>query len=189
MIGRLRGVLAANRDGSITIDVHGVGYEVAMTPRDIGSLPGLGEEIVVHIHTHVREDEIRLYGFGAESDREMYRILLTASGVGPKLAMAMLGSLATDEIIRAVTNEDPDALTIAPGVGKRGAQKIVIELGPKLTGRNVDLTSGGGLGSVRQALEGLGYSTGEINAVVGEIDSNATLEIQIKTALQRLGGR
>jgi len=189
MIGRLRGVLVSSRETGILIEVGGVGYEVAMTTRDLASLPGIGEEIVVHTHTHVREDDISLFGFGTESDRELFRILLGASGVGPKVAMAMLASMTGEQIVRAITGEDPDALTIAPGVGKRGAQKIVLELGPKLSGREAEVVGSTSLGGVRQALEGLGYSTAEINAVVSDLDPSAPIEVQVKTALQRLGRR
>lgn len=187
MIGRLRGVLVSTRETGITIEVGGVGYDVAMTPKDLGSLPGIGEEIVVHSHTHVREDEISLYGFVSEHDRDLYRILLSASGVGPKVALAILASMSATDIIRAVNAEDPDALTIAPGVGKRSAQKIVIELAPKLAGREADVISGVGFGGVRQALEGLGYSTAEINSVVVDLDPGETIESQVKRALQILG--
>lgn len=186
MIGRLRGILVATRESGIIIDVAGVGYEVSMTTRDLASLPGISEEIVVHTHTHVREDEISVYGFAVEADRELFRILLGASGVGPKVAMALLASMTSDEIVRAITGEDPDALTIAPGVGKRGAQKIVLELGEKLSGREVEMVGGHALGGVRQALEGLGYSTTEINAVVRDLDPNESIEDQVKKALQRL---
>lgn len=189
MIGRLRGMLASTRAGLVCIDVNGVGYEVWMTPRDLAALPGVGEEIVVHTHTHVREDEITLYGFAAERDRELFRVLLGASGVGPKVAQSMLASLSSDEIVRAIVNEDPDALTITPGVGKRGAQKIVLELGPKLAGREIEVVGGGDLTSVRQALEGLGYSTAEINGVVNELNPDDPIETQIRAALQQLGKR
>lgn len=187
MIGRLRGVLVSRREAGIIIDVGGVGYEVAMTTRDLAALPGIGEEIVVHTHTHVREDEISVYGFAVESDRELFRILLSASGVGPKVGMAMLASMTAEEIIRAITGEDPDALTVTPGVGKKGAQKIVLELGTKLTGHQIDIVGSNALGGVRQALEGLGYSTTEINSVVADLDPNDPIEAQVKTALQRLG--
>ncbi len=187
MIGRLRGMLVTNRAGVVCIDVNGVGYEVVMTPRDVASLPGIGEEIVVHTHTHVREDEMSLYGFGSEGDRDLFRILLTASGVGPKVAQSMLASLDAQQIILAIVNEDPDALTVAPGVGKRGAQKIVLELGPKLAGREIEVVGGGDLVSVRQALEGLGYSTAEINGVVNGLNPDDPIETQVKAALQQLG--
>lgn len=186
MIGRIRGVLVSSRETGLIIDVAGVGYEIAMTTRDLATLPGIGEEIVVHTHTHVREDDISLYGFAAESDRELFRILLSASGVGPKVALALLASMTAEEIVRAITSEDPDALTVAPGVGKRGAQKLVIELGPKLSGRETEVVGGHSLGSVRQALEGLGYSAAEINRVVNDLDPNDPIEDQVKAALQRL---
>lgn len=186
MIGRLRGILVSSREAGIIIEVGGVGYEVVMTTRDLAALPGIGEEIVVHTHTHVREDEISVYGFAVESNRELFRILLTASGVGPKVAMAMLASMTADEIIRAITSEDPEALTIVPGVGKKGAQKIVLELGSKLAGHEIEVVGSHSLGGVRQALEGLGYSTVEINSVVGDLDPNQPIEAQVKAALQRL---
>jgi Holliday junction DNA helicase RuvA len=187
MIGRLRGVLVSSRESGIIIDVGGVGYEVAMTTRDLAALPGIGEEIVVHTHTHVREDDLSVYGFAVEPDRELFRILLTASGVGPKVGMAMLASMTAEEIIRAITSEDPDALTVAPGVGKRGAQKIVLELANKLAGHEIEAVGSNAFGGVRQALEGLGYSTAEINAVVGDLDPAQPIEAQVKAALQRLG--
>ena len=189
MIGRLRGMLVSHRETTITVDVNGVGYEAQMTPRDLGSLPGIGEEIVLHTHTYVREDDLRLFGFATENERELFRILLGASGVGPKVAMAMLGSMPADEIVRAIVSEDPDALTVAPGVGKRGAQKIVLELAPKLAGHEATLTGGGSLGTVRDALEGLGYSTAEINGVVAGLNPDDPIEVQIKSALQSLGSR
>ena len=187
MIGRLRGVLVSSRESGIIIDVGGVGYEVAMTTRDLTTLPGIGEEIVVHTHTHVREEDISLYGFAVESDRELFRILITASGVGPKVGMAMLASMTAEEIIRAIAGADPEALTVVPGVGKKGAQKIVLELGGRLAGHEIEVVGSQSLGGVRQALEGLGYSTEEINAVVGDLNPTDSIETQVKTALQRLG--
>jgi len=182
-------MLVSTRDSKVCVDVNGVGYEVLMTPRDLVDLPGVGEQIVVHTHTHVREDDLSLYGFDAENDRDLFRILLTASGVGPKVGMAILASMTSDEIIRAVVAEDSDALTIAPGVGKRGAQKIVLELAPKLAGREAEITSGGGLVTVRQALEGLGYTSAEINSVVGDVNPDDPVDLQVRTALQSLGNR
>lgn len=189
MIGRLRGVFASRREEVVCVDVNGVGYEAQVTPRDLASLPGLGEEIVIHTHTHVREDDISLFGFASEPDRDLFRILLGASGVGPKVAMALIGSMESEEIVRSIVNEDPEALTVAPGVGKRGAQKIVLELAPKLAGREVEITGSSDLGSVRQALEGLGYSTAEINSVVADLNPNDPIDVQIKMALQNLGSR
>jgi Holliday junction DNA helicase RuvA len=187
VIGRLRGVLVSRHGEVVCVEVGGVGYEVTMTPRGIGALPGVGEEIVVHIHTHVREDEIGLYGFGSEPDRDLFRILLGAGGVGPKLAMAISGTMSHEEIVRAIVTEDSDALTVVPGVGKRGAQKIVLELAPKLAGIDAGPVGSSSTLTVRQALEGLGYTADEINRVIGELDPESSIEIQIKTALRALG--
>jgi Holliday junction DNA helicase RuvA len=166
----------ARRGEVACVEVAGVGYEVTMTPRSLAGLPGVGEEVVVHTHTHVREDEMSLYGFEAESDRDLFRVLLGAGGVGPKLAMAVLGTMT-----------DSDALTVVPGVGKRGAQKIVLELAPKLAGVDAEVGTTSSTVTVRQALEGLGYTTEEINAVIGELDPEDGIETQIKTALRALG--
>jgi Holliday junction DNA helicase RuvA len=187
MIGRLRGILVSRRGDVACVEVGGVGYEVTMTPRSLAGLPGVGEEVVVHTHTHVREDEMSLYGFETEADRDLFRILLGAGGVGPKLAMAILGSMTHQEVVRAIVTEDSDALTVVPGVGKRGAQKIVLELAPKLAGVDAEMVSSTSTVTVRQALEGLGYTSEEINGVIGELDPEASIETQIKTALRALG--
>ncbi len=189
MIGRIRGLLVSRRGESAMVDVGGVAYEIAMTPKALVTLPGVGEEVVVHTHQHVREDEMTLYGFDTERDRDLFRVLLTASGVGPKVAMSLLATLDHDEIVRAVASEDPDTLTAAPGIGKRGAQKIVLELAPKLAGREAELTSSTSTLTVRQALEGLGYTTEEINSVIVEVDAAQPVAEQIKAALQALGRR
>jgi Holliday junction DNA helicase RuvA len=186
VIGRLRGTLVAIRGTGAVIDVHGVGYEVAMTPRSLGSLPGVGEEVVVHTHLHGREDGMSLFGFASESDRDLFRTLLTASGVGPKLALAVLGSMTGAELRRAVAMEDVDALTVVPGVGKRSAQKLVLELRPKLAEAEAEVVGGSPAGTVRQALEGLGYTPGEIREVVPQIDPALPVADQIKAALRML---
>ncbi|MGA7228556.1 MAG: Holliday junction branch migration protein RuvA [Acidimicrobiia bacterium] len=189
MIGRLRGIVVTRRGDVVCVEVAGVGYEVTMTPRGLATLPGVGEEVVIHTHTHVREDEMSLYGFGSEPDRDLFRVLLGAAGVGPKLAMAISGTMNHDEIIRAIVTEDPDALTVVPGVGKRGAQRIVLELAPKLSGIDPEMAGSSSTVTVRHALEGLGYSGEEINAVMGELDPGSSIETQIKTALKALGRR
>jgi Holliday junction DNA helicase RuvA len=189
MIGRLRGILVSRRGEVVCIEVGGVGYEVTMTPRAVASLPGVGEEVVIHAHTHVREDEISLYGFGSEQDRDLFRVLLSAGGVGPKLAMSISATMTHQEIVRSIITEDADALTAVPGVGKRGAQRIVLELAPKLAGVDVEVVGSPTTVTVRQALEGLGYTTEEINGVIAELDPEASIESQIKAALQALGRR
>ena len=190
MIGRLRGTLAGRSPTAILIDVAGVGYEVLVTPRTQAELPGTGEEIVVHTHLHGREDGIALYGFPSEAERNLFRVLITATGVGPKLALAILGTMTVVEVRRAVAAEDVDALTVVPGVGKRSAQKLVLELKPKLEDSEADVIEGSGANAqLRQALESLGYTSVEIRDVSSSVDHSLPVAEQIRAALQALSRR
>ena len=154
MIGRLRGTLVGKRLDGVIVDVRGVGYELSVTARDLAELPGVGEDIVLHTHLHVREDAMVLFGFSTERGRDFFRTVLTAPGVGPKLALAMLSTLDADELHAAIVGEDVDGLTVIPGIGKRSAQKIVLELKPKLADLPVGPPTAGGSArpQVREAL-------------------------------------
>jgi holliday junction DNA helicase RuvA len=187
VIGRLRGHVAAVRGERVVVDVHGFGFEVAMHARGVASLPGVAEPVVLHTHLHAREDALTLYGFVDETDRDLFRVLLGASGVGPKVAMGILGVFSADALRAAIASEDVDALTRVPGVGKRGAQKIILDLRPKLADLEADVLGGGSDAALlRQALEGLGYGPAEIRAVAGEIDRELPLPEQIRHALRSL---
>ncbi|MDH3193761.1 MAG: Holliday junction branch migration protein RuvA [Acidimicrobiia bacterium] len=189
MIERLRGTLVSRRPDRVLVEVGGVGYSVSVPTSTARDLPGVGEEVVLHTHLHVREDAMVLYGFGDESTLDMFRLLLGAPGVGPKVALAMISSLSTDEINRIILSEDADAMTVVPGIGKRSAQKIILELKPKLAGLDVTVVGSAGVTQhVRDALEGLGYTTAEIRDVVGSLPHDETTEQQIRQALRMLGG-
>ena len=187
MIARLRGSLVAMRPTGVLIEVAGVGYEIAMTPETMASLPSVGEEIVVHTHLQVREDDMSLYGFSTSADRDLFRVVISASGVGPRVGMALLATLSADQLRRAIATEDVAALSRAPGVGKRSAQKIILELRPKLADAEADLVKGTGPSQVSQALENLGYTPEEISEAVADLDEDASLSEQLKTALRVLG--
>lgn len=188
MIGRLRGKVASRTGERVLIDVGGVGYEVALTPRGLSELPSLGEEAVVHVHHHVREDVVALFGFTSEQERDVFRALLGASGVGPKLAMAILATLAPTELRAAVAGGDVGALEMVPGVGKRTAQKLVIELRPRLDTADGDLPGEGGeVAEARDALESLGFGATEIREALREVPAGATTEEMLQLALQSLG--
>ena len=189
MIGRLRGMLAARTADGVVLDVGGVGYEIHMTPRDMATLPGIGEQVVLHTHLHVREDVMSLYGFDGDSTRDLFRILLGTNGVGPSLALAMLAALRPTELRQAVATEDIGALTTVSGVGKRTAQKLILELAPKLGEFVATATATSDLAQVREALESLGYAPVEIRDVLGDIPRDAPLEDQVRSALQALGQR
>jgi len=187
MIGRLRGMLADRSLTDVLVDVGGVGYEVAMSPRDLTSLPPVGEEIVLHTHLHVREDAQALYGFMDDRARNLFRALLGASGVGPKLALAMLSTLDSEGVHQAVMTDDVAALTAVPGIGNRTAQKLIIELRARLELPDGELPGAESpLHDVREALEGLGYSSTEIQRAVDGLDGGEVDEL-LRAALQRLG--
>lgn len=175
------------RPTGVLVDVAGVGYEIAMTPETMASLPSVGEEIVVHTHLQVREDDMSLYGFSTSADRDLFRVVISASGVGPRVGMALLATLDADQLRRAIATEDVTALSRAPGVGKRSAQKIILELRPKLADAEADLVKGAGPSQVRQALENLGYSPEEISEAVADLEEDASVSEQLKTALRVLG--
>jgi Holliday junction DNA helicase RuvA len=143
---------------------------------------------VLHTHLVVREDAMALHGFGSETERDLFRVLLSASGIGPKVAMAVLGTLRPEELRRAIAAEDVEALTVVPGIGKRGAQKMVLELKPKITTADADSVVGTStVAQVRDALEGLGYQAVEIREVMTDIDSETPVAEQLRQALRSLG--
>ena len=187
MIGRLRGVLVAKGEPGVVIEVGGVGYEVNVTPRDLISLPGLGEEIVLHTHLAVREDNMALYGFDGRASRDMFRILLGASGVGPALAMAILATLRPIDLRHAVATDDIAALVAAPGIGKRKAEKLILDLRPKLGSMVESSTSSSEVAKVREALESLGYVAAEVRAVLEEIPLTGSVEEMVRSALKVMG--
>lgn len=187
MIARLRGILAGIGPAGVVLDVAGVGYEVTMTPHSLADLPDIGEEVVVHTHLQVREDDMSLFGFISAADRDLFRVLISASGVGPRVAMALMATLRADQLRRAIATEDVGALSTAPGVGKRSAQKIILELRPKLADAEAEVVTGTGPAQVRRALEQLGYRPDEINEVVADLDGSEPVPAQIKTALKMLG--
>lgn len=128
MIGRLRGTLAEKQPPHLLVDVGGVGYELEMPLSSLYRLPALGEAVTLHTHLVVREDAHLLYGFAEKRERELFRELIRLNGVGPKLALALMSALEVDELVRCVQNEDIKALTRVPGVGKKTAERLLVEL-------------------------------------------------------------
>jgi Holliday junction DNA helicase RuvA len=189
MIGRLRGEFVAAGADAVTVDVAGVGYEIAVTGRTFAELPGIGSEIVLHTHLHVREDQLALFGFTTADDRDLFRLLMGVSGVGPKVGLAILATMTADDLRRVVATDDAAALTAVPGIGKRSAQKLLLELRPKLDVPDGDLQASGPLGEVRTALEGLGYESDEISSVLRDLPPDLPVEALLKRSLQALGKR
>ena len=187
MIGRLRGTIVERTPETIILEVGGVGYLVAITPRTLSDLPGLGEEVVLHTHLHVREDQLALFGFGSSVDKDLFGMLLGVSGVGPKVAMAILATMTYEQLSIAVASDDIPALTAVPGIGKRSAQKLLLELKPKMDILDDVSTVTGSLGDVREALEGLGYGPDEIRGTLASMPDDLPIEELLRRSLRQLG--
>ena len=187
MIGRLRGMLASVGADTVLIDVGGVGYDVAVTSRTFVELPGVGSEVVLHTHLQVREDLMALFGFTSSDERDLFRLLLGVSGVGPKVGLAILATMSGDDLRRVVATDDVAALTAVPGIGKRSAQKLLLELRPKLEVPDGALQVSGPLGEVRLALEGLGYQSDEISGALRDMPADLAVTEMLRRSLQALG--
>lgn len=146
MIAWLRGVLRSRGDDHVVLDVQGVGYRVAV-PVGVAAQVPVGDEVQLHVHTHVREDQITLFGFEADDQRTTFDVLLGVSGVGPKLAVGILGGIAPGELAAAVEMGDVKRLKQCPGVGKRLAERLAVELKGKLTKAGITAGAGPGPGA------------------------------------------
>jgi Holliday junction DNA helicase RuvA len=187
MIGRLRGTLVGKSDGSVLVDVGGVGYVVAVTPRTQAGLPSIGEEAVLHTHLHVREDQLSLFGFDATPDKDLFAMLLGVSGVGPKVGLAILATMTPDQFRLAVVSGDTAALTAVPGIGKRSAEKLMVELRPKMDASLEASSVSGPMSEVREALASLGYAPDEIRDTLAAMSHDLSVEDMLKLSLQQLG--
>ncbi|MDH4168204.1 MAG: Holliday junction branch migration protein RuvA [Acidimicrobiia bacterium] len=197
MIGSLRGRLI-DRDptGEVLVECAGVGYRVTVTAATSIALGDLGDEAFLYVHHHIRETEQALYGFPSRDERGAFEILLSTHGIGPKLALDILDAHPPVELRRVLANDDVDALCLVPGVGKKTAQRLLVELKSKLDLPDVDLRSldtvasagngGSVLHDVREALIGLGYSPDEIRAVVADLPGDGDPAELISDALRRL---
>jgi len=132
MIAHLRGKLLAKHPNQAVVETGGVGYDVTISVPTFSDLPALGSEVSLHIHTHLREDLIALYGFLRPSEKLLFEKLITVSGIGPKLAITILSGMAADEMVRAIRGNDITRLTRIPGIGKKTAERMVLELRDKL---------------------------------------------------------
>jgi Holliday junction DNA helicase RuvA len=132
MIAHLRGKLLAKHPNQAILETGGVGYDVTISVPTFSDLPGVGSEVSLHIHTHVREDLIALYGFLRPAEKYLFEKLITVSGIGPKLAITILSGMAADEMVGAIRGNDIERLTRIPGIGKKTAERMVLELRDKL---------------------------------------------------------
>ncbi|MEH6550242.1 MAG: Holliday junction branch migration protein RuvA [Pseudomonadales bacterium] len=198
MIGRLRGILLEKQAPSLLIDVGGVGYDVSAPLSTFFQLPECGHEVVLHIHHVVREDAQLLFGFAEQRDRELFRALIKVNGVGPKLALTILSGIEPDQFVRCVQNGDVAALVKLPGVGRKTAERLLVEMKDKLddwaptaneTGV-VHAQTGGSqnqmVAEAESALIALGYKPPEAARAIAAVidDSLDTSEALIRQALR-----
>jgi holliday junction DNA helicase RuvA len=193
MIGSVRGtVIERTMSGEVLVEVGGVGYRVSVPLRAIPTLDP-GSNTFLFTHLHVREDAMTLFGFSSRDERDTFEVLISATGVGPKLALAILSVHTPNTLRRGLADDDLDALVLVPGVGKRTAQRLLIELKARLELPDLDLSeSTGGAstprGEVRDALIGLGYSPDEVRATLGQLGEDGTVEELLRNALRLLAG-
>jgi Holliday junction DNA helicase RuvA len=200
MIGQIRGIILEKQPPQLLIDVQGIGYEIDAPMSTFYQLPDVGQQIKLFTHFVVREDAHHLYGFFTQDERHLFRTLLKVNGVGPRLALTILSSATPDEFVRCVLNNDTASLVNLPGIGKKTAERLVIEMRDKLSGWQhsanntsikLDQPAAAGRNQTLQdaiaALLALGYKQQEANRAVTKIDDgNATSEELIKRALRAL---
>jgi holliday junction DNA helicase RuvA len=144
MIAHLRGRLLSKAPNQVIVDCNGVGYDVAISVSTFSELPNEGAEAALHIHTHVREDQIALFGFAEMQEKRLFERLLTISGIGPKLAITVLSGISPERLVTAIRGSDHATLTKIPGIGKKTAERVVLELKDKLEDMAVPVAAGAG---------------------------------------------
>lgn len=183
MIGRISGILLHKQPPQILVDVAGVGYDIQVPMTTLFQLPALGDAVTLLTHHAVREDAQTLYGFVSERDRELFRHLIKVSGVGPKLALTILSGMDSDSFARAVQRDDLTALVALPGVGKKTAERLLIEMRDRMSGwldeithdnngMAVSLSTCDKLSDAEDALVSLGYKPAEAARLVAAVDSD-----------------
>jgi holliday junction DNA helicase RuvA len=180
MIARLRGRISGRAGPGLIVDVNGVGYLVNATP----SVHRLGDgEVTIEVHTVVREDALQLYGFATADERELFELLLGVSGVGPKVALAIVSGSTPVELRRAIARDDIKRFQAIPGIGLKTAQRVVLELKEKLVGLDIGGPDTGEL-TARDALVELGWSLVDAERALADVDSDLPIEEQVRHALR-----
>lgn len=185
MIAYIKGRLIAKGDNYAVLENNGIGYKVFVAPGVLQAV--INSEISLHVHTHVREDALQLFGFATMKELEFFEMLNTVSGIGPKMALSILSSRNIELIEQAISSGDTALFTKIGGVGKKTAEKIILELKDKVGARGASQIYSSSSGEVVGALESLGYSDKEIKNIIARLDHKASTEQKIRQALKLLG--
>src|SRR3989339_171607 len=191
MIGSIKGKINFKTEKYIIVDTAGVGYKIKISPDTLSKAKKLGDEISLWIHTHVREDAIDLYGFSDHQELEFFEMLINVSGIGPKGALTILGVASIDTLRKAISTSDISYLTKISGIGKKTAEKIVIELRDKMA-EGISEKKGSSLRDeldAMEALKSLGYSQNEIREALKKVLPNTDTNTKIREALKTLGNK
>jgi len=182
VIARLRGTVAAHTPAGIILDVGGVGYLVAATPRVTSRV---GDEATVETYLVVRDDALQLYGFASAEERELFELLLGVSGVGPKVALAIVSGSSAAELRRAIARDDTARFEAIPGIGRKTAQRVVLELKEKVGAGMPEVHAAGGSLLAREALVELGWTVSDAERALGGVDESLPVEEQVRAALRQ----
>src|SRR5437763_1221312 len=188
MIAHLRGKLIARHPNQVIVDAMGVGYDVTISVPTFSELPPAGGEVSLHIHTHVREDQIALYGFLRPEEKHLFEKLISVSGIGPKLAITILSGMPTDDMTSAIRGNDVARLTKIPGIGRKTAERMVLELRDKLPPVGTDQVHvAPSLSAVQEdvlsALINLGYQRASAEKALSTIEKNGSFDAMFRAAL------
>jgi len=189
MISRITGTLLENIPPTICVDVHGVGYEIDVPMSTLYHLPEVGGQVVLFTHLAVREDAHTLYGFSSAAERTAFRALIKVSGVGARIALAVLSGMSVQDLADAITRQDTGLLTRVPGIGKKTAERLLLELRGKLgadLGAAPGTTVVAGRGDITHALLSLGYSNAEIQTAMKTLPESVDVAEGIRLALKAL---
>lgn len=199
MYAYFKGELISRREDSIILEVNNIGYNLFMPKSNLEILPHAGNMVTVHTYTHVKEDALQLYGFLTKDDLELFKMLITVSGIGPKGALGILSTLSGDDLRFAILSEDAKAIAKSPGIGAKTAQKVVIELKDKITledaieikREHVTTRTSGSSPNIEEAVEALvalGYSSTDALRAVRQIENNQDMKVEaiLKEALKKL---
>jgi Holliday junction DNA helicase RuvA len=180
MIARISGILLEQKDKELVVDIGGIGYAVYTPPCSLT----VGQSVTLHTHQVIKDDAHELYGFQSPEEKDLFKILISVSGVGPRTALQMLTLYTLPDLVRIIKTGDAKAIALVPGIGKKTSEKVVIDLKDKV--ENFAMAENKASADLVEALMSLGYKDSQIRNIIGEVDAKLPIEKQITEALKRI---